>query len=1810
MASSFTINIADLNKILTQIKIAETNAGNQDLNPGAVNAAGIDLVTIIGQDAALLPQGLRTVSGVFNHLLPGQSLVGAADQPFPRLLPQELRTGTAAGVDFNGDGIPDFFGAAANAGAVYSPLGTVVDSQPRTISNLIVDQSINNPAAIAAALQLLGSADPTGEAFAIVDAGKAARAAAPNLAVKQATETVYETAMAQAALAQTQINIAQTKLTALLAGAGDGTAEPSDVTLATEALAAANASSFAAQSAVTALLSNPNVTPADLAAAQAYATSVAALAANVQTALTSLGDGTITVPEFLAIDATENSAIALSTSAATLVGTLTSGEATAHAATVVAQAPSLAYDALIANSGITLSPDGSIDIINKSPDIGLSPSFNGFMTFFGQFFDHGLDLVPKGGNGNVYIPLMPDDPLYVEGSPTNFMVISRLIPNAINITTPFVDQNQTYTSHASHQVFLREYAMDGGVPIATGRLLGGTDGGLPKWADVKAQAHDMLGIQLVDADILRVPLLATDEYGRFIRGSNGFVQIVTATGLVEANPADNGGLGTLIPVNVVKAGTAFLDDIAHNAAPGSFDPDGPTGPLGITAKTADLDDTVGSSTGPQPFGTYDDELLNQHFITGDGRGNENIGLTTVHTVFHNEHDRLVEDYKGTILATGDLALINQWLDPNHQLLALPAPGDALIWNGERLFQAGRFVTEMQYQHLVFEEFARKVQPNVDPFVFTNSATLDPSIVAEFAHTVYRFGHSMLSDTVDRLDNDLTLVGTTTEQIGLIEAFLNPVAFSMNNNGTGGLTAAEITLGGVDAATAGGAILRGMTRQVGNEIDEFVVDALRNNLVGLPLDLAAINMARGRDAGIPTLNHARTELYAMTSDAQLKPYTSWFDFAQNIKHPESIINFIAAYGTHTLITAETTVEGKRAAAMAIVFGVDQDVLANPDMVPPVLAHTIHPPADALAFLNATGAYAPDGAGPNNDSRGGLDNVDLWVGGLAEEKMEFGGMLGSTFGAVFEYQMEHLQNGDRFYYLSRTQGMNLLNQLEPSTFSDLVMRNTDLGGVHSTHISAIAFDTPDLILELDTLVAQEDYNGAAAGNDVAWTSTFQQLLDPKVVRINGTTDINGDGELDGNVLKFSGGEHVVLGGTEGNDTLIGDKGIDTLWGDGGDDYLNAGMESDQVFGGEGDDIIEDPFGDNFLRGNQGNDVISSGHGLSILFGDTGQDAIIASTDTVEVFAGEGNDFILGGSAADGLMGNEGDDWIEGGEGFDGLSGENSELFFNSPIVGHDILNGQGNDTDYDGENGDDIMVQGAGIQRNNGMQGFDWAIHKGDNVAADSDLSIGVAVAAVTPAFILRDRFDSVEGLSGWKMDDVLTGNSKLLVAGSGFDSSLNQAGVDRIHGLAAVIGAAGDANPLNDPNAIILSSDRAFAGGEILLGGAGSDVITGNLGDDIIDGDAWLNVKIDVHSTKINPVTGLFDAPGDHVLFSVDSLTEIQARLLSRGADHINPGQLQAVREIINDSMSTDGLAQADDVAVFNDISANYTITRNVDGSITVTHDTISAGLLNSDGIDTLRNMEVARFTDADVLLVNRAATGAPALSDLSPTETLTVSVNDLATISDANGISSPFSFQWQSSATGLPGSFTNIAGATAITFTPNQARVGQFLQVSVSFTDGLGNLETVVSAPSTRVVGDAIVSDAATVNGTAGDDLISTPLTLGVSANVASIFNGGAGDDRITAGRGNDTVNAGGDNDTIIWNASLLGLTPDGRDIVDGGLESVTGLGDTFVINGSAGAETYRVYSAAFWTGLGGATHTLVNAGTEIVITRGDFRTA
>lgn len=1453
-----------------------------------------------------------------------------------------------------------------------------------------------------------------------------------------------------------------------------------------------------------------------------------------------------------------------------------------------------------ARDGFAFDHDGNpntpdlVLIPNVAPDAGISAPFNSWMTLFGQFFDHGLDLVRKGDAGTVFMPLQPDDPLYVPGSPTNFLVLTRatnaaVSPGAdgilgtsddvhthVNRTTPWVDQNQTYTSHASHQVFLREYELDAnGRPVATGRLLEGENGGMATWADVKRQAREMLGIELTDNDVHNVPLLATDEYGMFLRGPNGFAQIVTANGLIEGDPA-----APISIANALRTGHAFLDDIAHTATPSAN-------------LTPDADSVAG---GPVAAGTYDNELLDAHYMAGDGRANENIGLTAVHHVFHSEHNRLVEHIKSVVLATGDAAFVLEWLKPGSDVRDGVQDNE---WNGERLFQAARFSTEMQYQHLVFEEFARKVQPLVNIFVFNNTTDIDPAIVAEFAHTVYRFGHSMLNETVDRMGPN----GERSD-ITLIEAFLNPIEFTDN----GAMTPDE----------AAGAIVRGMTRQRGNEIDEFVTDAVRNNLLGLPLDLAAINLARGRDTGVPPLNVAREQFYEMTGSSFLKPYTSWLDFALNLKNPASIINFIAAYGEHPLLLAETTTAGKREAAMKIVMGGDGA------------------PADRFDFINGSGAWS--------GVETGLNKVDFWIGGLAEKHLPFGGMLGSTFNFVFETQMEKLQDGDRLYYLSRLQGTNFLNQLEGQSFSKLIMRNTDIGDDGTTHMHVDVFAHAHYILEVDQSkqITDLDANGnplAGGKGDPKGSDPVLEALSPLVRR----ADIDGDGDND--VLQYSGVDHVVLGGTAEADTLIASEGDDAIWGDDGDDRIEGGAGIDQILGGAGDDIITDMGDSDIIKGEDGNDVIANGNGIDLVLAGAGNDAILVGNDVSEIFAGLGDDFILGGDDGDGLLGNEGDDWIEGGRGFDVLSGDNSELFFNSSIVGHDVLFGQGGgDTDIDGESGDDIMVQDEAVTRNEGMFGFDWAIHKSDMLAADTDMEIPIFTTVQEE--ILRDRFDQVEGLSGWKFDDILRGDNRGGILDDGDDEGednfdehvLTAEGIARINGLQDILGAG----------------VTSFRDGNIILGGDGSDVIEGRGGNDIIDGDAWLNVRLSIRARN-NP---------DVEIRSIDSLAEIRAELLN---GTINPGQLRIVREILTVDGSDDV-----DTAVFSEDAASYDWTVNADGTVTVVHSR-GSGI---DGTDTLRNIERLAFADQTVALnddngmpegtpviigtvvedglltataaftdpegivagsltwtwqaevrpgvwakvgtgdsfrpgdaqvglplrvvatyrdgggalekvtsaisvpvanVNDVAVGAVAISDMTPTQGVALQAMP-GVIADADGkAGAVLSYRWQS----LSGSTWNdIPGATGPSYTP--ATAGQILRLVVVFTDDRGGVETLVSLPTARAGQNYTgTAGADTVNLSAFDDLAAggegadrlgglggADTLLGQGGDDIldgqggnDLIDGGDGHDQLGGQQGADTLRGGAGDDQLFGNL--------GDDLLEGGIGADR-------LDGGAGADTLR----------------------------------
>jgi Ca2+-binding RTX toxin-like protein len=1577
-------------------------------------------------------------------------------------------------------------------------------------------------------------------------------------------------------------------------------------------------------------------------------------------------------------------------------------------------------------------------IRNTSPDEGLSQSYNSLLTFFGQFFDHGLDLVNKGGSGVVFVPLQPDDPLYVPGSNTNFMVLTRATnqpgPDGIlgtaddvrdhtNQTTPFVDQNQTYTSHPSHQVFHREYVMVGGKPLDSGRLLDGANGAIANWAEVKAQARNLLGIELTDLDVLNCPLLATDPYGNFIRGTNGFAQLVVKTaagadGIVgtaddnvpflrEGNPAE-----PISTADAVRTGHAFLDDIAHTAAPSATklaDFDGAIGiatvanpnynPAHVGAETFLLerqqqvfanpafDNTLPESAANRAFlsksGFYDNELLDAHFITGDGRGNENIGLTAVHQIFHSEHNRLVEHTKQVVLADARtmlaegaseaeaVAFLNEWLRVDVATVPTVAEEASLAWDGSRLFQAARFGNEMQYQHLVFEDFARFIQPNIDAFA-AYDRDLNPAILAEFAHVVYRFGHTMLNETVQRFDADFNAF-----DLDLIDAFLNPV---------------EYTASGANAAETAGALLRGMTRQVGNEIDEFVTGALRNNLVGLPLDLATLNLARGRDTGVPSLNAARREFFAGTNDTQLKPYTSWVDYAGNLKNPASIINFIAAYGLHSSITSATTAADKRTAATVLVTGVADGAFAVP--------------ADRLDFLNSTGAWANLANGVTTT---GVDNIDFWIGGLAERNMPFGGMLGSTFNFVFEAQLEALQNADRFYYLARTANMNFAAELENNTFSQIIARNTD-----TEHLSGIAFKVADFTLEIDT---SKQHTGL--GPDGRADPENEDPLNPMVSRDDPNTEVVEDGfTVASNYLRFIGGEHVTLGGTDGNDTLIASDGDDTLWGDEGNDVLEGGAGNDMIFGGEGNDRITDVFGDDIIRSGNGDDVVQAGAGLDLIVTQDGDDVVLGSQDADEVLAGEGQDFVVGSSSEFFVIGGMGDDWLQSGSSGAGLlAGDNGDLVQSLPFKvgpgnprgGNDVMVSGGADTDFDSESGDDIMVGGMGTDRFEGMFGFDWVSHDGLPTGITTDMNLRVFDQPPLPGSPagLGDRYDNVEGLSGTEHADILRGTD----VGPGAFAGNELTNISLITGLQELLGAT------------IVRWDS----GNIILGGGGSDIIEGRGGNDILDGDAYLNVRISVRSLA-DPLVEIM---------SVDSLNQISAQLLS-GA--ILPSQLEIIREIL---YATDG---AIDTAVFSDIRANYIIEGfgvgvngadiDGDGFIRVEHLIAATGLPGNDGIDYLRNIERMRFVDTDAMIVgdnevgaaalnsitlsefdnpnpsvvdelrvatltdpdnitvanpagnvtgprtivwqvnlatdtdpatpdewvnierelgddvtqvtgevfratdaevgfsvraqityidangtleivysnatapitnvNDAATGAPQISDPTPTQVpglpgspaippalvplpLFAATSNIVDEDGMNG--AVFSFQWQELISGV---WTNIAGATNQTFNPGGAQVGRQLRVQVSFTDDGGNLETVTSA-ATGVVGRFYngTSSGDTQSGNDGQDIM-------LGNNGSDNLSGGAGNDQLFGGNGNDRLDGGSGFDTMAGGAQNDTYIVDSvfdviSEVAGEGTDTVSTTLSTFTLG--ANFEILTFTAGGNFVGVGNSANNTINGG-------------
>uniref|UniRef100_A0A8C6UR87 Myeloid-specific peroxidase n=1 Tax=Neogobius melanostomus TaxID=47308 RepID=A0A8C6UR87_9GOBI len=198
------------------------------------------------------------------------------------------------------------------------------------------------------------------------------------------------------------------------------------------------------------------------------------------------------------------------------------------------------------------------------------------------------------------------------------------------------------------------------------------------------------------------------------------------------------------------------------------------------------------------------------FIAGDFRVDENIALTSLHTLFVREHNRVARALKR--------------INPQ--------------WYSETLYQE----SARSWEHTLKDYLPHIVGPDtmrslLGPYPGYNPR-VDPSISNVFATAAYRFAHLAIQPRLARLDANYR-ENAQFPSVSLYRSFLTPWRIVFE--------------GGIDP------LIRGLISRPAklNTQDHMMVDALRERLFQfvqhLALDLGSLNMARGRDHGLPGYN---------------------------------------------------------------------------------------------------------------------------------------------------------------------------------------------------------------------------------------------------------------------------------------------------------------------------------------------------------------------------------------------------------------------------------------------------------------------------------------------------------------------------------------------------------------------------------------------------------------------------------------------------------------------------------------------------------------------------------------------------------------------------------------------------------------------------------------------------------------------------------------------------------------------------------------------------------------------------------------------
>ncbi len=259
------------------------------------------------------------------------------------------------------------------------------------------------------------------------------------------------------------------------------------------------------------------------------------------------------------------------------------------------------------------------------------------------------------------------------------------------------------------------------------------------------------------------------------------------------------------------------------------------------------------------------------------------------------------------------------------------------------------------------------------------------------------------------------------------------------------------------------------------------------------------------------------------------------------------------------------------------------------------------------------------------------------------------------------------------------------------------------------------------------------------------------------------------------------------------------------------------------------------------------------------------------------------------------------------------------------GDDVIDGgAGNDTLY-GDAGDDILIGGLGDDTLDGGDGIDTVDYSG----ATGAVSVMLGYYSQDAGPMGRDSLISIENIKGSAFADYVLGTdgANVIAGGAGNDTLNGRGGNDVL---------------------------RGEAGDDLINGGAGDDVIDGGDGIDIVFYDDERGVMVDLSKSGVAQNTR---GAGIDTLTGIEGVKGSGYRDILIGNDGANTFEGRGGDDLI------DGGA-GNDTAIYAGASTDYSWTRSANGAWVVRDLRANGG----EGVDTLLNIEILKFSDKSVAL--------------------------------------------------------------------------------------------------------------------------------------------------------------------------------------------------------------------------------------------------